>query len=77
MLYSYFLNLPFELHIYNSSAVSSAAIVAFVGAEHRHASVHAGFVIHPTRNTLDTPGDATSHRATADLLLSMTTEAKP
>jgi ATP-dependent protease ClpP protease subunit len=68
-LYSYFIRLPFDLHIYNPSAVSSAAVVAFVGAKHRYASAHAGFLIHTARHNFPTATDATGHRAIADSLL--------
>ncbi len=67
-LYQYFLHLPFELHIYNPSAVCSAAIVPFVGAEHRYASEHAGFVIHPAQSQDPTPLDAVGHQTASTLL---------
>jgi ATP-dependent protease ClpP protease subunit len=67
-LYRYFLHLPFELHIYNPSAVCSAAIVPFVGAEHRYASEHAGFVTHPAQTHDPTPLDAAGHLTASTLL---------
>src|ERR1700730_7294479 len=41
-LYNYFRSLPFSLHIYNASAVDSAAIIPFVGSQYRYSSERAG-----------------------------------
>jgi ATP-dependent Clp protease protease subunit len=45
-LYNLFRVLPFELHLYNSGAVASAAVLAYLGARRRKASAHAEFMIH-------------------------------
>ena len=45
-LYSLFRSLPFDLTLYNSGSVQSAATIAYLGAKHRKASTHAAFMIH-------------------------------
>jgi ATP-dependent Clp protease, protease subunit len=67
-LFNYFRGLPVELNIYNTGGVASAALTAFVGAKHRYASAHAAFLLHKTRRSLLTPGQAIDHRALADVL---------
>jgi ATP-dependent Clp protease protease subunit len=64
-LYNYFFGLPFDLHLYNPSAVDSAAMIPFVGAKRRYASAHAGFVIHTIRSGFLAPTNAAGHRAAA------------
>jgi ATP-dependent protease ClpP protease subunit len=67
-LYNYFSIVPFELHLYNPSAVDSAAMIAFVGAKHRYASAHAGFVVHTARYSFPAIAEAVGHRAIATTL---------
>jgi ATP-dependent Clp protease, protease subunit len=64
-LFNYFDSYPLELHIYNTGSVASVAVTSFLGVPHRYASAHATFMIHRTRLTLPTPGDAATHRAIA------------
>ena len=64
-LFNYFDSYPLELHIYNTGSVASVAVTSFLGVPHRYASAHATFMIHWTRLTLPTPGDAATHRAIA------------
>jgi len=64
-LFNYFDSYPLELHIYNTGSVASVAVTSFLGMPHRYASAHATFMIHRTRLTLPTPGDAATHRAIA------------
>jgi len=45
-LYNFFSALPMTLHIYNTGSVQSVAVLAYLGAEHRHASAHSSFMIH-------------------------------
>jgi ATP-dependent Clp protease, protease subunit len=47
-LYNYLRTLPIELHAYNAGGVSSIALIAFLGAQHRYASANATFMIHRT-----------------------------
>jgi len=64
-LFNYFNNFPLDLMIYNAGSVSSVAVPAFLGAPRRYASARGTFMIHKTRLTLSTPGDAAVHRAIA------------
>jgi ATP-dependent Clp protease protease subunit len=50
-LYNLFRSLPFDLVLYNVGAVSSIAVIAFVGAKIRRVSTHAAFMIHRTQTT--------------------------
>jgi ATP-dependent Clp protease, protease subunit len=47
-LYNFFRTLPIDLTLYNSGSVSSAAVIAFLGAKKRKVSAHATFMIHRT-----------------------------
>jgi ATP-dependent protease ClpP protease subunit len=67
-LFNFFRGMPIALHLYNTGGVASAALIAFVGAEHRYASAHAAFLLHKTRHSLLTPGQSIDHRALADTL---------
>jgi ATP-dependent protease ClpP protease subunit len=67
-LYNFFRCLPIELNIYNTGGVASADVLAFIGAKHRYASAHAAFLLHKTRRSLLTPGQAIEHRAIADVI---------
>ena len=51
-LYNIFKRLPFGLTLYNTGAVSSVGVIAFLGAKERKASAHASFMIHRARNAL-------------------------
>jgi ATP-dependent Clp protease protease subunit len=51
-LYNYFRALPIELTIYNCGAVSSAAVIAYLGAKHRKVSRFAAFALHRTQFSL-------------------------
>src|SRR5437773_8519203 len=51
-LYYLFKALPFDLTIYNAGAVSSAALIAYLGAKHRKTSAGGTFLIHRTTDTL-------------------------
>jgi ATP-dependent Clp protease, protease subunit len=62
-LFNYLNTFPLDLHIYNVGGVSSAAVIAFLGAPHRYASARANFMIHLTRTVLPAPNDAATHRA--------------
>jgi len=48
-LYNYFRTMPVDLHVYNGGTVASIAVIAYLGATHRYASVHSTFMIHRTR----------------------------
>jgi ATP-dependent protease ClpP protease subunit len=45
-LYNFFRSLPLEVHLYNTGGVHSIAVLAYLGAAHRHVSEHANFMIH-------------------------------
>jgi ATP-dependent Clp protease protease subunit len=47
-LYNLFSHAPFPLTIYNAGSVSSAAVLAYLGAPHRFVSRHGTFGIHRT-----------------------------
>jgi ATP-dependent Clp protease protease subunit len=66
-LYYLFKVLPFELTIYNIGAVSSAALIAYLGAKHRKASASATFLIHRTTDSLQFGREA-QFRAVAESL---------
>lgn len=67
-LFNYFRGLPLDLHLYNVGGVASAALLAFLGAKHRHTSAHAAFLLHKTARALSTYGQAVDHRTLADAL---------
>jgi len=48
-LYNYFKALPIELTIYNSGAVASIGVIAYLGAKTRNASKYSAFMIHRTQ----------------------------
>ena len=50
-LYNFFRTIPIELTLYNGGQVSSAGVVAFLGARHRKTSPNATFMIHRSTNT--------------------------
>jgi ATP-dependent protease ClpP protease subunit len=66
-LYYLFKALPIELTLYNIGAISSAALVAYLGAKHRKTSASATFLIHRTTDTLQYGREA-QFRAVADQL---------
>src|SRR5258708_6915965 len=66
-LYYLFKALPIELTLYNIGAVSSAALIAYLGAKHRKTSASATFLIHRTTDTLQFGREA-QFRAVADSL---------
>jgi ATP-dependent protease ClpP protease subunit len=66
-LYYLFKALPIELTLYNIGAVSSAALIAYLGAKHRKTSASATFMIHRTADTLQFGREA-QFRAVADAL---------
>jgi ATP-dependent Clp protease, protease subunit len=51
-LYNFFKGLPIGLTLYNVGCVSSAALIAYLGAEKRQASANATFMMHRTQATL-------------------------
>ena len=48
-LYNYFKTLPIELTVYNSGAVASIGVIAYLGAKTRNASKYSAFMIHRTQ----------------------------
>jgi ATP-dependent Clp protease protease subunit len=50
-LYNFFRTIPIELTLYNSGQISSAGVIAFLGAGHRKTSPNATFMIHRSTNT--------------------------
>jgi ATP-dependent Clp protease, protease subunit len=50
-LYNYFRALPVPLTIYNAGGVSSAAVLAYLGAPHRKTARSAAFMIHRSHAT--------------------------
>jgi len=48
VLHNYLKSSPIDLHIYNGGAVSSIAVIAFLGARQRYASANATFMVHKT-----------------------------
>ncbi len=67
-LYNYFRGLPLELHIYNTGTVQSIAVLAYLGAQHRHVSAHATFLLHKSTFTIPTPTTASKYRSLAKTL---------
>lgn len=67
-LYNFFRGLPLDLHVYNTGAVQSIAVVAFLGAAHRHTSAHATFLFHKSTFTLPNPTTASKYRTNAKAL---------
>jgi ATP-dependent Clp protease, protease subunit len=47
-LYNFFRTLPIDLTVYNTGAVSSVAVIAYLGAKKRKVSAHAAFMVHRT-----------------------------
>jgi ATP-dependent Clp protease, protease subunit len=58
----------FELHGYNCGAVSSIAVVAFLGIKNRYVSAHGTFMIHKSTLTFQSPVTAAKMRTSADYL---------
>ncbi len=50
-LYNFFRTIPIELTLYNGGQISSAGVIAFLGAGHRKTSPNATFMIHRSTNT--------------------------
>ena len=67
-LHNFFKTFPIELYGYNCGAVSSIAVVAFLGIKHRHVSTHGSFMIHKSTLTPQGPMTAAKMRASADYL---------
>jgi len=67
-VYNYFRGLPFELHIYNAGTVQSIAVLAYLGARHRHVSTHATFLLHKSTFTVPAPTPAAKYRELAKTL---------
>jgi len=47
-LYNFIRALPISLHVYNSGAVQSVGVLAYIAARHRHVSAQGSFMIHKT-----------------------------
>jgi ATP-dependent Clp protease, protease subunit len=45
-LYNYFRTLPVDLSVYNVGSISSAGVIAYLGAKNRKAATLATFMIH-------------------------------
>ena len=50
-LYNFFRTIPIELTLYNGGQISSAGVIAFLGARHRKTSPNATFMVHRSTNT--------------------------
>jgi ATP-dependent protease ClpP protease subunit len=50
-LYNFFRTVPIELTLYNVGQISSAGVIAFLGAGHRKTSPNATFMVHRSTNT--------------------------
>jgi ATP-dependent protease ClpP protease subunit len=50
-LYNFFRTVPIELTLYNGGQISSAGVIAFLGARHRKTSPNATFMVHRSTNT--------------------------
>jgi ATP-dependent protease ClpP protease subunit len=50
-LYNLFRTIPIELTLYNAGQISSAAVVAYLGARNRKTTVNATFMLHRSTNS--------------------------
>lgn len=57
-LYNYFKTLPTDLTIYNTGAVASIGVIAYLGAKTRKTSKYSAFMIHRTQRN---PGSTTAN----------------
>src|SRR5690348_7377519 len=67
-LYNFFCSLPIELHLYNTGSVQSIAVLAYLGAKHRHTSAHATFMIHKSHFPAQLGTNACKMKALSDAL---------
>jgi ATP-dependent Clp protease protease subunit len=75
-LYNYFRNLPIDLTIYNMGAVSSIAVVAYLGAKKRKVNRHSHFSIHRTQTTTQSaPTDLLQAFVQSAVLFDQTSES--
>ncbi len=58
-LYNFFRSIPIELTLYNGGQISSAGVVAYLGAKHRRTTKSATFMLHRSANS---PQFATASR---------------
>jgi ATP-dependent protease ClpP protease subunit len=69
-LYNFLKIFPAELHLYNSGAVQSVAVVSYLGAKRpntklRHVSQHGIFMLHKTAATIEERANAARLKAAA------------
>jgi ATP-dependent Clp protease, protease subunit len=57
-LYNFFNSLPLALHLYNTGAVQSIAVVSYLAGRHRFVSAHANFMIHKSHFATGDRGNA-------------------
>jgi ATP-dependent protease ClpP protease subunit len=57
-LYNLFRAVPIEVTLYNGGQISSAAVVAYLGARHRKTSARATFMMHRATNNPQSAGAA-------------------
>jgi ATP-dependent Clp protease, protease subunit len=68
-LYNYLRSLPLELHIYNSGAVQSIAVIGYVAGTYRHVSQSGTFFIHKTGAPAQAGANAPQVKATLAALV--------
>jgi ATP-dependent protease ClpP protease subunit len=69
ILYNYLRTYPVDLHIYNTGAVSSIAVCAYLGAPNRYVSRFATFMIHKSTFGLQNAAGLAKLRALAEALV--------
>jgi ATP-dependent Clp protease, protease subunit len=62
-IYNLLRAVPFELHVYNTGAIQSIAVLAYLGASHRHTSAHSTFLMHISTLTNTNPNTSAKFRA--------------
>lgn len=68
-LYNLFRSVPIELTLYNVGQISSAAVIAYLGAKHRKTSARAAFMLHRTTNSPQSATAATLQNLAKNLVL--------
>ena len=68
-LYNLFRSVPIELTLYNAGQISSAGVVAYLGAKNRKTSSSASFMLHKSTNSPQFATAAKLHHVSKSLVL--------
>jgi ATP-dependent protease ClpP protease subunit len=67
-LYNFFLEVPIELHIYNTGSVNSVAVLAYLAGKRRYVSRYGSFMVHKTYYPAHPTANAARFQAVAETL---------